>query len=155
EELTRGIVREERGHRVVCVLRELLRADDVGRREHAGVAGLLRVEPVPADLRVLLVGDGREAGIEELLDRGEAGGAGADDADGFHGAERPIPVGEPAPRPRLKMEAAIAAAIPSSPPSITTSPRRLVPAPIPASRAMRLHPHVRYRPSHAGHQTRL
>jgi hypothetical protein len=57
----------------------------VGRLEDAGVAAVRREEPVPADAGVLLERDHvAQAGVQEVLDGGDAGGPGPDHADAGH-----------------------------------------------------------------------
>src|SRR4029453_15612292 len=80
------IVRGLRRERVVGVLGERLRADDVRRLEDAGVRRSGVEDPVAADALVAVVDDHvPEADLEQLLRGRDPGGTGADHAAARHG----------------------------------------------------------------------
>src|ERR1700694_6123056 len=78
----RGKVRVIRRHRIVFELGQWLRGDDMRRKIDAGPVAFFAKHPIAADGIALVVAhDVAQSGREQILERGEAAGACADDAD--------------------------------------------------------------------------
>src|SRR5581483_7606088 len=74
-------------HRVIVILRERARADDVRGLEDARMARIGVEHPVAADLAAAIVDDEiGEPRVEDVLGGGDPRRAGADDADPAHAA---------------------------------------------------------------------
>src|SRR5581483_4520404 len=74
-------------HRIIVILRERARADDVRGLEDAGVPRIGVEHPIAADLAAAIVDHQiGETGVEDVLGGGDSRRAGADYADPTHAA---------------------------------------------------------------------